>query len=330
MILTCPNCATRFEVNGAAFGDKPRKVRCASCKETWTQEPNVAGGAAPAQRPAPAPAPVPAPAPAPAPPPQPVPEPTPEPAPAPEEPNDAELTGDDDFPFSVQAESEPQDHDDNYEEDIEANDTPPDSFLDNVDLTPSKPLYRKPDRKKSSSKLKTVFYVFLLLVFGAGLVAGYILRDKIVQKYPIVLPAYEILGIMIDPEGLAFIDFKHKYEPADEAPEGKLTLVITGKVENLTAMEKDVPSLRIDLFNENQDGIYYWIFKAKSDKIYPSGTVFFETRLVEPPEGAHDMRISFDDIGHGNNSMDNDHTMDEPEKKEMPEDMKEQEEAHLG
>jgi predicted Zn finger-like uncharacterized protein len=37
MILTCPECATRYEVDGAKFPAEGRKVRCKNCGHVWHQ-----------------------------------------------------------------------------------------------------------------------------------------------------------------------------------------------------------------------------------------------------------------------------------------------------
>ncbi len=41
MILTCPECSTKYVVKDGAIPEGGRKVRCASCKHSWHQDPEV-------------------------------------------------------------------------------------------------------------------------------------------------------------------------------------------------------------------------------------------------------------------------------------------------
>ena len=94
MILSCPSCKTRYIVPDNAIGPTGRRVRCASCRYSWVQEPPALDlNTAPTPEEAAAEPPVPAPpaaAPRPEPPPppswaqtEPVAEPADEPEPAP-------------------------------------------------------------------------------------------------------------------------------------------------------------------------------------------------------------------------------------------------------
>ncbi len=39
MILSCPNCSTRFLVDASALGSAGRTVQCGACSHEWRQEP---------------------------------------------------------------------------------------------------------------------------------------------------------------------------------------------------------------------------------------------------------------------------------------------------
>jgi predicted Zn finger-like uncharacterized protein len=43
MILTCPNCGTQYVVKDGAIPPEGRQVRCAACKHSWHQAPDIEG-----------------------------------------------------------------------------------------------------------------------------------------------------------------------------------------------------------------------------------------------------------------------------------------------
>src|SRR3990167_8862510 len=58
MILTCPECGTKYVVKDGAIPPEGRKVRCASCKHSWHQDPEPSdedtAGVSPQTTPSPA------------------------------------------------------------------------------------------------------------------------------------------------------------------------------------------------------------------------------------------------------------------------------------
>ncbi len=59
MRLTCPSCASEYDVDAAAIGDRGRMVRCANCDAEWFQAPGAGDIAAAPPPPAPDPSPEP-------------------------------------------------------------------------------------------------------------------------------------------------------------------------------------------------------------------------------------------------------------------------------
>ena len=47
MILTCPNCGTQYVVKDGAIPPEGRQVRCAACKHSWHQDPELEAAAGP-------------------------------------------------------------------------------------------------------------------------------------------------------------------------------------------------------------------------------------------------------------------------------------------
>ena len=338
MILTCPNCSTRFRVNPAAFGNTPRVVKCAKCAHSWTQAPTEEGGAAASAKPKPAPKPTPAPAPAPAPSAADLEEDwdvetgpdagkKPKPSYVEEAADDDDdgdggfQSGDDDYPFT----DDPIDMDEDFVQQAPSRGP----LLNDEDLVPVRPSEKKRKSGGASKILRLVWLsltlITLLILVGA---VGYVIvkRDELSIEYPSLVDIMDLVGIPVDPYGIDFLDVSFHYEAADEAPEGVTVLVLAGKVINTSEMKRPIQPIRVDFFDKDGNGIYYWTFEAKASEVDVGGSVHFSSRLPEPPKDAADMRISFEERAAGMDEaptpmMQGDETSEQGQNDNMSQDM---------
>ncbi len=256
MILICPECATRYDVDGAKFPADGRKVRCAKCGHVWHQpapsaesvfepEPEdepIIQDSAPATR-------------------QIDPEPEAEPAVAPE----PEL------------------------ESIPAHPMPfPDPDIEFEDRPVMAAAPRKRDWGGAATAAGWVALIALIFVIGWS---ATVWRQQMVSAWPKSASLFSHLGMKVNARGLDFADIHH----ADQMEDGQPVLIITGKLVNVSGEKKTVPPLRITLSDANRHAIYDWSFSAGSSSVGPGEAVSFHTRLSNPPPAAHHVAIGFAD-----------------------------------
>ena len=284
MILTCPNCATQYEVDGAQFaakakmveGVRARLVRCQSCGTKWYQQVDdeedaldLATEVAP---------------PAPPPPsdsllmvePEPEialadvePEPEPAPAPAPEPAPRVEIEP----PVVVAPKPAPE---------KPSRPAPP--------PPPPRPI-RDEEPRRRGWIWGTVAWTFLFLVAGGASFAGHFYRADIVDALPPAKRIYALLNIEVPSKarGLEFEGVSYAIMEEDKLP----VLQVTGAVVNLADKEMAIPKIRIALRDAQQREIYTWTVGADSVKLAPGASAPFKTRLSSPPAEAYDLKVRF-------------------------------------
>ncbi|MDF1747824.1 MAG: zinc-ribbon domain-containing protein [Alphaproteobacteria bacterium] len=259
MILTCPNCSTKFRVKDDAVGPTGRKVKCRNCAHVWHAMPEGMDG------------PVPAP-PAPKPKPKPV-----EPA----RPAEFDNSMDEDFappPAAAAPLRSPA-----------PNGNSPDNMNDMPDGMPPPPIaqdgdfvlrQRQPKVEKKSPVMAWVILLILLIATGA---VGFFFRDGIVSAYPPISKVYSWIGLDSN------LLINGLIPEADEAKaiqtEDGIRLVFTGKVTSKLSERVDLPLLRGSLVDTNQQELHVWTFAADKPDILPGEIVTFTTEVVNPPAG---------------------------------------------
>jgi predicted Zn finger-like uncharacterized protein len=258
MILTCPECATRYEIDSAKFPAAGRKVRCKKCSHVWFQ-PGEAGEAAPE--------------------PEPVAAPEPEPV-AEEKPVAAALFVE---PEPEPAEDEPPVR--AYRGTVDADES----------VVPARVAAKKPAPKKSGGWPRTMALVLgWIALIGAILVIGWSImsyREQIATTWPKSASLFERIGLGVNTRGLNFSDVSHSSQMEDGQP----VLVISGKLVNVGSTLETVPPLRVTLSDDAKHPIYGWNFSAAAHDVAPGKTVAFRTRLSNPPSAARHVDIRFSD-----------------------------------
>jgi predicted Zn finger-like uncharacterized protein len=284
MILTCPECATKFNIKDGALGTDGRKVKCSKCDHRWHAMPDGSNQ-------------------------EPVAAPPPEPDPVDETPQidgaDPFSALDDDPPPSAPTGDAavtappPQDGD--------AADTPPppqdsaeplaaeaaeaEDDLVSLDPPPMPPesSFRQSEPERSGSAI--IGWIIFILVVGGILFTGFFFRKDIVSFYPPLNKVYELFGIAPDILGhglkLPNWAFKLRREGKDNF------LDITGKIENTTGGVIDVPAMKGVLFDSAGKEIYNWNFKATEPRILPGEKITYTTQVKNPPPGSVKLTIVF-------------------------------------
>ena len=275
MIISCPNCTARFNLNAELLGETGRKVKCAKCAHRWFAKP-PAGSTAAAAAP---PKPVEAPPPPPEPPPTPAEPPPPAAPPAPDEPPPPA-----EEPRAVAPEPEDQ-PEDRIEEDRQTAQTP----------SPP-PLPSAEDLARFQARLpptkSTIILWIVLFVFIVGLVTGTIyFRRHIAALYPQSNGLFLAIGLPTDTLGYGLKIHDPKMSQRTEGNDR--ILVIKGEIENETGSVIDIPLLRGAVKNARGQEMFVWSFKTKEPRVLAGEKNAYETEIRNPPPGATHLNITF-------------------------------------
>jgi predicted Zn finger-like uncharacterized protein len=275
MKLTCPNCGAGFEVRAEALGPTGRKVRCSACGYQWTAQAGAAALAARATAPVPREPVAAAPAAAP-PPPEPTPFPEPLAAhsePAPPEPLEPATATEAELPdiaalreAAVLRPSAPQ----------------PPPRADYVAAPPPQERMPPPTRVEVRPPRHwgaLVGWVLLVAVL-VGLGGAVVLREDVIAAFPQSREAYRVLGFNVPRPGsdLDIVDTRPTWSRSDGQP----TLIIEGRVKNMSNAARDIPQLRAVLRNGAVD-VQSWTFTASASSVPAGGEVPFRTEARAPP-----------------------------------------------
>jgi predicted Zn finger-like uncharacterized protein len=146
------------------------------------------------------------------------------------------------------------------------------------------------DRRVSSSKSRQGQSFLLGIALALALAALYY-RADVVSAVPASAGLYEMVGLPVNLRGLEFrdVDSERTYE------DGLPVLVIEGRIANIRAEAVEVPSVQIAILGSRGEELYSWRVEPRRERLEAKEDMRIRTRLTAPPSGARDIRLQFVD-----------------------------------
>lgn len=289
MIITCPNCQTKYQLAERAIGSAGRKVQCAQCQQSWNAVPEPDA-------------------------PLPKPKLVAKQAPKSKETNvdetpvdadgeaaldaafDAADTGKDaDFANEMAAERKKADVAEPFSDQEEAEKPSVDAGALNTKrhaMLRRHAIFRKKmplGRMRKNARMLVAG--LLALTIGGGLIG----RTEIVHQIPDLAGVYAAIGLPVNVSGLEFVNV----ETLRSMQNGVDVMVVTGQVLNVSGKQTRVPPIAVSIHDEEGNSVYSWSVTPLMRVVAPNDTIEFEARLNSAPLGAQTIRLTFSDERRG-------------------------------
>jgi len=125
-----------------------------------------------------------------------------------------------------------------------------------------------------------------LAIVIASLLIG---RETVVVQAPQMASLYAAIGLPVNLRGLAFEDMAVSRGSHDGVP----LLAVEGHIVNIRAAAIDVPRLRFAVLDRSGAEIYHWTAQPPKATLEPGETLPFRNRLASPPEGTQTIQVRF-------------------------------------
>lgn len=282
VIITCPNCQTRYKLGSDALNAAGRQVQCAACSELWYATPGFPEPAAARRDP---------------------------------DPSDDELIfrADSDTLFSAADEemldasflrTQPPaakpapDHPPAEPEPAPAPHDPRPSIDSAGNRARIEALARRRNGMLAAqpiARFRRIFRIAIIALLIAGVAATFALRTEIVSAVPQLDGLYRLAGLKTNVIGLDFTEIK----TLRTTQNGNPAIVVNAKISNITNRITFVPSVLVSLLDSAGTIVYEWTVTPATRNVLPGDTLAIDAQLIGPPQGVTNIRLSFVDGRNG-------------------------------
>lgn len=265
MIITCPNCQTKYQVTFEAIGSAGRKVQCASCRQSW-------------QQPA-------------------LPPPGPDlklvPKAEPESDRLFENMSEDALDAALEAEEKTLGED---EEQRPVDPVEPRAVKKKESAAEVRERQKKLSRRQGAmaarmplARMRRTARIAGAVMLVGIVAAAYFGRVQIVERNPDLAGLYAAVGLGVNVVGLNLSDL----QSTRSLSEGKEVLVVSGQIVGLMPNPVQVPPVLVSLLDNMGHTVYEWSVAPRIRDLMAGERATFDTRLPLPPAEATRVRLSF-------------------------------------
>lgn len=260
MIITCPNCQTKYQVTYEAIGSAGRKVQCASCQQSWQQRP---------------PAPM---------------------APQPESDLLFDEIAEDALDEALAAEQREVAEKEAEERRARAQAEAPPKKKKTADAAELRKRQQAFSRRQTAifsslpmARMRRTARICAVLILAGMLGLGYFARVPIVERYPALAGVYSAVGLGVNIVGLDLAELQSNRTLS----EGKEALAVSAQIVGLQTEPVTVPPVLVSLLDANDRTVYEWTVAPRVRDLMVGERATFDTRLSSPPREAVQVRLTF-------------------------------------
>ena len=154
-----------------------------------------------------------------------------------------------------------------------------------------RPRRRRPPPPPAKKRRVSIGWVVLIVVLFALAAGAFIYRADIVKAWPPAGKFYRTLGVGMPALelGLEINNVNYSQEPRNGVP----TLLITGQIKNVGIDERDIPEMRVSLYDNKKRKLNHWTVPIAKSRLAPGESVPFSTKMADPPKSAKDFAVTF-------------------------------------